>query len=311
MRSRSLIVLAATLLIAAFVPRYRLGEDRTAASDAEQHTLWLPIAVKGCPQAEVVQGRGITTNYSAGVRSVYPDGTAMLGTSWQYNHGVGRRWDRQFSCLGEAVPMLWCATPELWHNFVQRVPEDYTGPILLYNEIDRPDQCTATMSDLVLYYQKMINRHSPQQIVWGNVSQIDYYTGWLVLTQFYSAIIEAGLPFDPLGVHMHEYCYSGHPRDQFDSLIDLLDGWGVNHPELEIWVSEYGCAQAGGVAQMSRYYEQQPKITRWAYFAPCQPPEMGTGLFDVVEWVPGQNGSLRCGKINDRGLAFAGTDTDR
>jgi hypothetical protein len=256
----------------------------------EMHTYYFPIVATSC-QYQGYPGRGASTNFNH--EFVTQNTLEELGLAWEYTHGLREYAPDRFDCI-ETIPMIWCASEGYWTRWLNFVAEDYDGPILLYNEWRWRDQCQAPLEDMVEIYGRLVERHSPEQIVYGNFAHTQFFDEDMAdFDELYYAIIDAGYPFAPQAVGIHDYTCTD-ATIQVEGTLAHLEQLGI---EADLWVTEYGCITVEKAAEYSRYYEQHPKVKRWAWFDVCAPPELfQTTLVEDI---------LMCSSLNERGIAFS------
>lgn len=299
-----IIILGLTLAIShlTFAKNAGCPITEVGCDEEAQTQVFFPVISTSCHQGVTGRGAGIAFR-----SSTTPEMLADLGVSWGYSWNLHEDWQTVFPCI-ENIPMNWCASEPFWDKWVSRVPEDYEGPILFINEWQHHEQCNAPLEVMVEIYGRMVARHSAEQIVFGNFADSEYRPPyeWGRFDDLYYGIIGANLPFKPLAIGLHDYrCHTGNtqPSEQINSLLAHLGELGIDRPDLELWITEYGCTSDHWLNIYTRYYEQHPKITRWAHFGVCMPPSyfIGTTLFEVVE-----TGPVVCNGISQQGKIFSG-----
>lgn len=232
----------------------------------EQHATYLPLVATTAPR-----------NGAAWAWGQNPADAELLSIDWYYNYGVrgNPRIDAQF------VPFLWC---DRWppHDYANGRDyfqlwrdnglTDYSGYALILNEpdlagSDRGGQCDRTPRQAAYIYRQALEICPGCKWVGPVTSDMDYRRGWVWQRQFYNYIMGWRLPMPAVGA-IHTYLVES-PQLILDSYFAMLSEY-PNSPTTA-WVTEFGNSNPAVVNQMLHTWQDDPRITRWAYFAPRIP----------------------------------------
>lgn len=208
-----------------------------------------------------------------------PEMESLLGIEWYYNYSP-----RPAPNIRAAFyPFLWCdhypsldyrSDTNLFDLWQENVPPDYDGPALFINEgdgggSDTGGQCERTPHQAVYIY-KYAREICPNCVWVGPVtSHLDYLRGWPWQREFYDYLTIMNLPYPDIGA-IHTYLVTEHPRLIIDSYFTMLSAY-TGAPQTA-WVTEFGANDPAMVSLMIDAWDNDPRITKYAYFAPKIPP---------------------------------------
>ncbi|MBP6471214.1 MAG: hypothetical protein KBE23_06455 [Chloroflexi bacterium] len=248
----------------------------TAEMVVAPRPLYFPAVIIG---SEPVRG------YARAYGALLPGEATRLGIEWYYDYGL--RWPPTLLDNGaEYVPFFWCDQyPSLaWptrHDYfaaLNKLPDNYSGPLLFLNEPDLRGgdidglQCDRTPRQAAYIY-KAVRAQCPRcRIIGPAASHEDYLAGWPWLKAFYAEITRLHLPCPDVAA-IHDYT-DQPPAAIVDSLFAALENYECA-PQTA-WVTEFSTCSADRARRMMAYYEQDSRIERYAWFtavgypaAPC------------------------------------------
>lgn len=224
-------------------------------SSPTTHTIYFPIAYNQGHKA------GIAWAYRGYAQ---PQDTAILNIEWYLNWAIQpATWTNNhvnyFACTewpyGSADPKL-----NYWDALNSYTQPDYAGYLIFLNEPDLKGQCDTTPTEAVQILH-VIRVLRPNAVIVGpNVSHMDYLQGWPWLRAFYNEAINQNVELPEIG-GIHSYL-NEPPGKIINSFFNL-----PYTPETA-WVTEFGNCNPDITEQMLQTYLIDPRITRYAYYAP-------------------------------------------
>ena len=132
--------------------------------------------------------------------------------------------------------------------------------LIFLNEPDLNEQCSRTPSHAAQMYKKVIEIAPNAIIIGPQVSDQDYLNDWAWLKEFYRYLDRMNLPYPQIGA-IHSYLEEP-PNNIVESYFNLPFSTS------KIWIAEFGATNPETLRNFLLYYQSDPRIERYSYFAP-------------------------------------------
>jgi hypothetical protein len=216
---------------------------------------YVPVALNAYEPPTWSAKKGLGTHYPQ-----FCGDAALVGASWRYD------WQDIDDCAGVAdLPMLYNVRDVQVH-ILRRLPLGGDGPVLGFNEPDRPDQANLTAYEAARAWPDVEDLAGERMLVGPAIS----HEGLAWLPAFYQAhrVLWGHPPRMDGGLAVH--CYLDDAR-QCQAVVQQVIGYAEDWDLPGVWVTEFmfwpwSPAKEAQARAFIGWMEQEPRVLGYAWF---------------------------------------------